>query len=232
MCGRTVLNTDIDAAVAHFALQHHPAQLPARFNISPGYGGVGAPWIVRVDAAHERELVHARWWLIPAWWKKPLKELPTAFNARAEEAAQKPFFRDALKRRRCLMPATGWYEYQGARGHKRAFLFQLPEHGVFGIAGIYERWMNPEDGEVIDSFAIMTTTPNPEASKIHDRMPVVLPASAYNAWLDPDNHDVAQLQTLLQPWHGALEIYETTGYGNDPRREGPDCIEPALRAER
>ncbi len=230
MCGRAVLNTEIDQAVAELGLAHHPDALPPRFNIAPGYGGVGAPFIVRLDEQHERELVPARWWLIPSWWKKPRKELPSSFNARAEDVAHKPFFREAWKHRRCLMPATGWYEFQGARGHKRSYLFQLPGHGLFCFAGIYERWVNPEDGEVIDSFAIITTAPSPAAAKIHDRMPVVLPKAAYNAWLDPATADLDALHALLLPYDGELEIYQTCGYGNDPRHEGPQCLAHAAQA--
>jgi putative SOS response-associated peptidase YedK len=160
MCGRTAFTATIDDVVEQFAVERHFASLAPRFNIAPGYGGVGAPSIVRIARDGKRELAMARWWLIPRWWKKSLKELPAAFNARAEDIARKPFFRDALVTRRCVMPATAWYEFCGACGHKESFAFQLPGRQLFGFAGIWDSWVNPEDGEVIDSFAIATTTAN------------------------------------------------------------------------
>ncbi len=170
--------------------------------------------------------MNACWWLIPSWWKQPLKKLPTTFNARAETIASSRFFKDAFERRRCLMPVTGWYEYQGKAGHKRSLCFHLPSWELLAFAGIYETWQSP-DGEIVTSFAIATTQPSQAASKIHDRMPVVLHPDDYSEWLDPENREAATLERLLTPWDGALEIYETTGFGNSPHNEGPECIEPA-----
>src|SRR4051794_9062762 len=164
MCGRAVLNADISQAVQELAIDRHPPTLPLRFNISPGYNGVDAPFIVRTAQDGKRELIQARWWLIPASWNKPLKELPTSFNARAEGIATSPFFRDAFSKRRCLMPATGWYEYQGKAGKKRSFCFHLPDWKLLAFAGVYETWISPE-GQVVTSFAIVTSPPSPAAAK-------------------------------------------------------------------
>jgi len=226
MCGRSAFVANIDDVVEHFALERHPDSLEPRYNIAPGHGGSGAPWIVRVARDQQREMVQARWWLIPYWWKKPLKELPTALNARAEDVARKPLFRDAFVRRRCIVPATAWYEFRGERGHKESFAFQLPHGELFGFAGLWETWRSPDTGELIASFAIITTTPNDVAATIHNRMPVVLSPADYALWLDPAMHEADRLQPLLHPWSGPLKVFQTTGFGNNPRHEGPDCLEP------
>ena len=225
MCGRDVLDVDVDSVVSALALDRAPASIEPRYNIAPGYGGVGAPWIARIAADGKRELVSARWWLIPHFWSKPLQDLPSTFNARSEDIAHKPMFRDSFKKRRCLVPASGWYEFRGKPGKKESFLFRIPSAPVFAFAGIYDEWTSPE-GEVIPSFAITTTTPCPVAAAIHDRMPVVLHREQYATWLDPAEHDAAKLQAMLRPWDGELSVYRTTGYGNDPRREGPECVVP------
>lgn len=216
----------IDQVVRAFGIVHHPETIAPRYNISPGYNGSGAPWIVRVADDGQRELITARWWSIPSWWKKPLKDLPTTFNARAETVATSKLFKGAFAKRRCLMPLTGWYEFQGKPGAKRSFHFHLPERAPLGVAGICETWMNPEDGELVPAFSIPTCEPSPEAALIHNRMPVVLHPNDYATWLDPNNHDTAKLQTLLHAWDGPLEIYETKGHGNNPRHEGRDCLDP------
>jgi putative SOS response-associated peptidase YedK len=228
MCGRGVLNADIKDAIRELGLVRHPDELAPRYNISPGYNGAGAPWIVRVGDDGEREMITARWWLIPSWWKQPLKKLPTTFNARSETIATSRLFKGPFAKRRCLMPATGWYEFQGKLGAKRSFCFHLPEWRLFAFAAIYENWINPDDGEVVTSFAIVTCEPTPQAATIHDRMPVLLHARDYAQWLDPSNHDTASMQQLLKPWDGELLIYETRGLGNNPRHEGADCLEPAV----
>ena len=230
MCGRSAFVANIDEVVEHFALEHHPVDIEQRYNIAPGYNGAGAPWIVRVGRDHQREMLTARWWLIPCWWKKPLKELPTAFNARTEDVATKPLFRDAFAKRRCVVPATAWYEFRGARGHKESFAFQLPDHPLFGFAGVWEVWRDPESGERVSSFAIITTTPSELASKFHNRMPVVISPRNYAHWLDPSEHDIAALRHLLQPWSGELKVFQASGFGNNPHHEGPQCLMPLTAA--
>ncbi len=225
MCGREVLDADTDEVLAAFEVARAPRIIERRYNISPGYGGVGAPWIVRVADGGQRELLTARWWLIPRWWKKSLTKLPTSFNARAEDVAKKPMFRESLRKRRCLVPATGWYEFKGKPGKKESYLFVVPELHVFGFAGIYDEWVSPE-GEVVPSFAIVTTEPNAQAAEVHDRMPLLLHPSDHARWLDPENQDAASLAPLLRPWDGKLRIVRASGYGNDPRHEGPQCVAP------
>jgi putative SOS response-associated peptidase YedK len=138
----------------------------------------------------------------------------------------KPFFREAFLKRRCLMPASAWYEFRGARGRKQSYCFHRPEFALLSFAGVWESHVAPDSGEVIESFAILTTTPNAQAATVHDRMPVVLAREDYARWLDPRVRDPDKLFDLLRPYAGELVVYQTTGYGNDPRHEGPECIEP------
>src|SRR6478752_8968729 len=131
----------------------------------------------------QRTLRLGRWWMIPQFWSKPLEALPAAFNARAEELAQKPFWRQAFKEQRCLVPATGWREFKPHGKKKQPYHFQLAER-VFAFAGLWSRWTSP-DGELVDSFAVVTVPPNATAAAYHDRMPLVMPRDLRSAWLDP-----------------------------------------------
>jgi putative SOS response-associated peptidase YedK len=194
------------------------------YNITPNYNaGTEQPIVVR-GGHGERELRLARWWFIPEHWPKPLKALPTTFNARAEELEQKPIFRQALHTRRCLVPASGWREFQGKPGEKQAYHFQLSEP-LFAFAGLWSTYQSPE-GELVDSYAIITTEPSETAAQIHDRMPLVLSPASYATWLDSaqDPHAVlsdARAQSLRRP----LETYPTNPVGNSGRFEGPEVIE-------
>jgi putative SOS response-associated peptidase YedK len=227
MCGRSAFTADVNEVAEHFALERHPETLAHRYNITPDYRGVNRPWIVRVARDGQRELAQARWWLIPYWWKKPLNELPAAFNARAETVASAPLFRNAFAGRRCIVPANAWYEFRGPRGKKDAYAFQMPNGQVFGFAGICDTWVDPETEQRVMSYAVITTTPNETAAAIHNRMPAVLDPSDYARWLDPEVHEADVLQRMLQPWTGAMRVYQTNGFVNNSRHEGPECLQPA-----
>jgi putative SOS response-associated peptidase YedK len=154
-----------------------------------------------------------------------LKQLPTAFNARSEQVAAKPHFRDAFRSARCLVPATGWREYVPAGRAKQPYHFHLG-HTLFAFAGLCSRWVAP-DGEVIESFTILTTTPRENAAKYHDRMPLVLAPELYDAWLDPKENAAgtlaaAQRRALEAP----IEIYASNPVANSTRFEGPEAVEP------
>jgi putative SOS response-associated peptidase YedK len=196
--------------------------LVPRYNIAPSYGaGYEAP-IVRQRKDSSRQLVLARWWLIPNWWKKPLKQLPTAFNARAEEISTKPFWRDAFWKRPCLVPATGWREFRGERKAKQAFQLHRG-HRLITFAGLWARWTAPE-GDVVDSYAIVTGPATPALREIHDRMPLTVPEDLQEPWLaSADRRGVLAmlLERQSEPW----EIWPVSNYGNTPGHEGPECIE-------
>lgn len=144
-----------------------------------------------------RAMEEARWWLVPAWWKKELKDLPPMFNARAETVAEKPSFRSAFKSRRCLIPATCFYEWSGPKGSKQKHCISRADGAPLAFAGLWEEWRQP-DGEPLRSCTIITTTPNAVMEPIHNRMPVILGADAWDEWLLPHPRP-AELQHLLAP---------------------------------
>jgi putative SOS response-associated peptidase YedK len=193
------------------------------YNIAPSYGpGVEQAFVIQTRDA-KRALRLGRWWMIPSFWSKPLKALPAAFNARAEELEQKPFWRQAFRAQRCLVPATGWREFKPEGKKKQPYQFRLERH-VFAFAGLWSRWASP-DGELIDSFAVVTTPPSTEAARYHDRMPLVMPPDLYERWLDPQADPAQVLQEARERSQTLeLEVYPTDPRGNDVRFEGPEVI--------
>lgn len=194
------------------------------YNIAPSHGpGYEQPIVVAGPT--EREVRLARFWLIPAWWEKPLNQLPAAFNARSEDAADKPFFRDALRASRCLVPATGWREFTGPRGKKQPQHFHFG-HESFAFAGISATWC-PVGGGPVDSFAILTGQPSPSAAAVHDRMPLVIAREHYDAWLDVRSEpawliEQIQAEALGRP----VDIYPSDPVGNSVHVEGPEVLLP------
>jgi putative SOS response-associated peptidase YedK len=194
------------------------------FNIAPSYGGGSEQAFVVQTRQGKRALRLGRWWMIPHFWKKPLKALPAAFNARSEDLQQKPFWRDAFRQDRCLVPATGWREFKAEGKHKQPYQFRL-EQRLFAFAGLCSRWTSP-DGELVESFSVITSEPNLQAAAFHDRMPLVLPPDLYDGWLDP----AADAQQLLLEARQrsrslALDVYPTNPLGNNVRFEGPEVVE-------
>jgi putative SOS response-associated peptidase YedK len=224
MCGR--YTNDAEFSEIRLAFKADPFERlgawQPTYNINPTYGA-GFEQLIVVAGRGGRQIRSARWWLIPPFWKKPLKSLPTAFNARLEDLASKPFWRESLRSKRCIIPSTGWREFKGERGKKQPYHFRLPS-GVFGFAGLWSTWTSAE-GEVVDSFAIITSRPNDAAAQIHDRMPLVLSPESYGAWLDPGVDPTSVLEAAqvandtLQ-----LEIYPSDPIGNNGRFEGPEVI--------
>ncbi len=226
MCGRFSNGSEFSEIRIQFDATDFLAELwTPRLNISPSYGhGFEVP-MVRLEKG-QRVARLARWWLIPSWWKKPLRELPAAFNARGEELTQKPFFRSAFATRRCIIPATGWREFVGPTKKKQPHQFHFG-HRLFGFAGLTETWVSPE-GEVVDSCTIVTMAPTPQAAPIHDRMPLVLTPHLYEAWLDPKAHaDAVLAEAMAEVPSLALEIYASNPVGNSTKFEGPEVLELA-----
>ena len=155
-----------------------------------------------------RRLCALRWGLIPAWAKDAAVGYKM-INARAESAADKPAFGEAMRRRRCLIPADGFYEWKRAGKEKIPYCFTLADDAVFAFAGLWERWKNPQ-GETVESCTILTTTPNELVRDVHDRMPVILAPDAYELWLDPGFSRVPELQPLLKPYAGAMRRYRVS----------------------
>jgi putative SOS response-associated peptidase YedK len=218
MCGRYTLRAPAADVARAFQVDETPSLFP-RYNIAPTQP---VP-IVRQAAA--REMVLARWGLVPSW-ASDLSIGYKLINARSETAASKPSFRSAFKQRRCLVVADGFYEWEKAGKHKQPFHIRMKDDGPFAFAGLWERWQEP-GGEPVESFTILTTEANGLMKPLHDRMPVILAPWDYDRWIDSKSRDVEELQALLVPcpdeWLTATPV---STYVNSPKNEGPKCLEP------
>jgi len=196
-----------------------PVEWSPRYNVAPGQSIVA----VRQDAARPvRELVRLRWGLIPAW----AKEASIGYkmiNARAETAAEKPSFRDAMRKRRCLIPADGFYEWKKAGGKKLPYCLTMADDAIFAFAGLWERWRDPA-GEPVESCTILTTEPNELAREIHDRMPVILSPEDYELWLDPGFARLDALEEMLKPYPARqMRRYRVSERVNQVKNDDPEC---------
>ena len=166
-----------------------------------------------------------RWGLVPSWAKDP-KIGNRMINARSETVTEKPSFRTSFKRRRCLIPADGFYEWKREGKAKKPMLITANPGGLFAFAGLWETWKQP-DGSWLLTCAIITTSANEFMKSIHDRMPVILPREAEASWLDPEEQDTAMLSELLLPYDSdRMEGYEVSTLVNSPRNNFPEVIEP------
>jgi putative SOS response-associated peptidase YedK len=220
MCSRYSLTSPPEAVRAYFGYRDTP-NFPARYNIAPTQP---IP-VVRLDREGDRRFRLMRWGLLPSFVKDP-KKFPTLINARAEEALTKASFRNAMRWRRCLIPADGFYEWTGPKAKRRPFLLRPRAGGLIAFAGLYERWRDEQGGET-DSVAILTCPANATVAPLHDRMPVVLRPEHFAAWLDnkgtgPD----AALELLQPPADNLLEAIEMHPKINDSKREEPGVQEP------
>jgi putative SOS response-associated peptidase YedK len=217
MCSRYSLTSPAEAVRAYFGYRNS-AEFPPRYNIAPTQP-VG---IVRLNQRAEREFVLVRWGLLPPW----VKDL----NARSETAAEKPSFRGAMRHRRCLVPADGFYEWTGKPGAKRPHFIRPKGGGVMGFAGLWEHWLGA-DGCELETMAILTTQANATMSAIHDRMPVILQPSQFEMWVDCRDGSAAGIEDFLRPAaDDLLEIIEVNPKVNNSRNEGPDLQVPAGKA--
>jgi len=217
MCGRYALHHHPDVVALAFGLAEAP-QFSARHNIAP----MSNVPIVRGDAQGARHAATVRWGLLPRWAKDP-KLAAKMNNARAETVAEKPSFREAYRRRRCLLPASGFYEWHAEGGRKQPWYIRPRGAELFGFAALWERWQGPEGP--LETCAIITTDANEVMRPIHDRMPVILAPSDFVRWLDcrPDN-DVAELLRPCDP--AMLDALKVSTAVNNARNESPALIEP------
>jgi putative SOS response-associated peptidase YedK len=224
MCGRySLASGEFSEIQLEFELTTSYEPEP-RYNIAPTWAAGHEPPIVFQDDTGQRQLGKARWWMIPASWQRPLKALPTAFNARAEQLSQKPFWSRSFASRRCLVPATGWREFRGPKGQRQAYQFHF-DQALFAFAGIWDAWSSPE-GLLVRSFAIVTVAANEVVAPIHDRMPLRVDPASYATWLDPGVAGPSALAAVRAHPERALGHYESDPRGNDSRLEGPECIAP------
>ena len=222
MCGRFTLRAPASLIAEQFGLFELPIVLP-RFNIAPSQP-VPAIRLRPVAPQPRRELVALQWGLVPSWAKDPSIG-NRLINARSETVAEKPAYRTALARRRCLVPADGFYEWQKSGSRKQPYLIQLADQRPFAIAGLWEHWERP-DHSVLETCTLLTTEANDLMWPIHDRMPVILPPDAYARWLDPALGS-ADVLPLLRPFPSeALRAVPVSSYVNSPTHEDPRCAEP------
>jgi putative SOS response-associated peptidase YedK len=192
MCGRFILLTDLSVIVESFRIGEVACQYRPDRNIAPGRS------IAAVVRDEVNKLVDLRWGLIPSWAKDPAIG-SRMFNARAETLAEKPSFREAFKKRRCLIVADGFYEWQKSGSVRTPMQFSLQSGRPFGMAGLYETWISPEK-KPVRTCTIVTTSPNELIRPIHDRMPVIVGKEFEERWLDPSFFDTGELLAILKPY--------------------------------
>lgn len=218
MCGRATYKLTWEEIVALYRLTLAPAphNFQPRFNVCPT---TTIDAIVSTDGA--RTLERMRWGLVPGWWKKPLKELKLAtFNARAETVDEKPMFRSAFKRKRCLIPVSGYYEWQDTPGGKQPWYFTARDGSpALTIAGLWDEWTNKETLKPLKSCAMIITEPNQFVAEVHDRMPVLLTEKQFDPWLSGEA-GVEYLKPapndFLQKWPVSKRVNSSRADDNNP----------------
>ena len=228
MCGRYRLTAKERYIRDHFGLEDDPQWEP-RWNIAPSQQVA----IVRQKPKQPgRTFSKVRWGLIPFWAKNSSFSAST-INAASETAADKPAFKEALRQRRCLIPADGFYEWQ-AQGprQKQPFSIGLTDGSLFAFAGLWERWRDPARGSTLETCTILTTKANALLSDVHHRMPVILPPEHYELWLDPGFTEVAEVSRLLGPFDARIMgKYPVSGFVNRPENDSPECAREIVPTE-
>ncbi|MDX1437351.1 MAG: SOS response-associated peptidase [Anaerolineales bacterium] len=222
MCGRFTLTSDPNTIQAAFPGVSVPSEMTPRYNVAPTQP------VAVIPNDGNKAVDFFVWGLIPSWAKDP-KIGSRMINARSETLAEKPSFKAAYRRRRCLILADGFYEWQKRPGVKSKVphYLRLESGEPFGLAGLWERWFSP-DGSEIKSCTIITTEPNELVEKVHNRMPVIMHPGAYDDWLDPEERDPESLQHLLAPFP-AIEMvaYPVSTMVNSPANDVPELVTPA-----
>jgi len=218
MCGRFALRTPPKNLAKHFQVTAAPT-VEARYNIAPTQNILAVK-----ETPDGREMTLLKWGLVPSW-AKDASMGARLINARSETVTEKPAFREAFKRRRCLIPADGFYEWQRIGSKKQPFFFQLKDGQPFGFAGLWDRWTG-EDGNAIESCTILTTAANEVLAPVHDRMPVIVHPEDYQLWLETDVRKQELLKDLLQPFPAdEMTSYPVSTLVNNVRRQGAELIE-------
>ena len=217
MCGRFTFDIPPGLLAVIFGLREVPELTPS-YNVAPTQM---SPIVRQVSDHNSLELM--KWGLVPPW-AKDLAIGSQMINARAETVAEKPSFRHAIKYRRCIVPAGGFFEWRHEGKSKTPLYIHRKDGSPLGLAGIWEEWKAPE-GSLLDTFAILTTTANRLVAPIHDRMPVILAPDEYPTWLNRHLTDPKQLQPLCQPFPAdLLEAYPVSDRVNSPRNNSPENI--------
>ena len=218
MCGRYTLRTPVETLAEEFGITGPLPEVPTRFNVAPTQEVAAV-----LEEDEKRKLKMLRWGLIPSWADDPAIG-NRMINARSETAAQKPSFRSAFRKRRCLVLADGFYEWQKTASGKQPYYIRMGDGSPFAFAGLWESW--GKYGEEVRSCTILTTEANALVGEIHHRMPVILPAEEYDLWLDPDMGEAEPLLDLLRPYPDDLmEAYPVSRFVNSPSNDSEQCVE-------
>jgi len=222
VCGRYRLSRRKQIIAEHFEVLPDDDDWTPRYNIAPTQRVL----VIRQHPKEPcRDLSLVRWGLIPSWAKEA-SGAAGMINARSESATTKPAFRDALKSRRCLIPADGFYEWMRAGKTKQPYCFEVDKGELFAFAGLWERWKDP-NGNWIKSCSILTTTPNAVTAPFHDRMPVILNPDNYDLWLDPGFTDVAAVSEMLKPYDArVMRCFPVSTRINHAVNDDAECAKP------
>ena len=219
MCGRFVTDIPPSELAKIFGLTEAP-KIESRFNVSPTQLSA----VVRNQGDSNR-LDLLKWGFVPGW-SKDLSFGSHLINARSESVTEKPAFRHAIKYRRCIIPASGFYEWSHSDSRKQPYYIRMADQTPMCMAGVWESWKAP-DGSELETFAILTTAANKLVEPIHDRMPVILHPDRFTLWLSHNMHDPEQLQQLYQPFPAEqLKAFKVPDLVNNPRLDSPACIAP------
>ena len=225
MCGRYAITLPPDAVRAFFRYAEQP-NFPPRFNIAPTQPVPVVRMERRPDGSRARHFVLMRWGFLPGFVKDP-KDFPLVINARGETAAEKPSFRNALRRRRCIFIADAFYEWRRTgtgkgRPPAQPFLIRRRDGAPMALAGLWESWTGP-NGEEVDTACIVTTSANATIAPIHDRMPVILEPEDFDAWLETESDDAALAQQLIRP--AGEDVLEFFTIGTDVNKVSNDNVD-------
>jgi putative SOS response-associated peptidase YedK len=228
MCGRVVQSTPLNEIRVLFEAVNPVPNMAANYNGAPTQSLA----VVRLDGDGRRSLDLLRWGLIPSW-AKDRSIGPRLINAMAETVAAKPAFRDAFRRRRCLVPVDFFYEWQKTGSGRQPRVRQpyaigFADGALMALAGLWERWKDPQDGAALHSFTVITGPPNELVAPIHNRMPVILPREAWRRWLGEDRAEADELLALLRPYPAeAMRAYRVAARVGNVRNNDPELLAPA-----
>ena len=222
MCGRFTLRSPGNLIIEQFGLdfQGDLSYIVPRYNIAPTQS-------VAIVRGLERQLGFLNWGLVPFWSKDP-KGGAKMINARSETVATKPAFRNAIKKKRCLVPTDGYFEWVKEGKKKKPFWIRMADERPFMMAGLWERWRDKSvaDSEPLETFTILTTTSNSLTSDVHDRMPVILGSNDYERWLDPELQDANELSYMFESYNsGEMRMDEVNDRVNSVRNDDEQCVE-------
>ena len=223
MCGRFVGFRSLEELKEIYPIDRAACEVVANYNVAPSQ-----EVLVLVKYAGENWLDRFHWGLVP-FWAKDISIGNRMINARSESIAEKPSFRNAFKKRRCLILADGFYEWKGEKGHKQPVFITLPDKKPFAFAGLWESWNNKDAEEAVyKSCTIITTRASESIRDIHHRMPVILKAEVYEHWLEPANQNITELEGILKDDICTEFVsYSVSKQVNSTRNNDPSCVEPS-----